>query len=195
MVIRHLFLQASGIEKPVAVDFNRNCKKFCVFILHVPDKEINVYFPSATLYYMKEMSATVLMTATLSRFSVCLPSLTCLHFPILSCCWFPPNRHTTHLQHPPACKAGGSFVWPVLTLFHLHITRQPFTAAIQQQQSHTHASIKKKTSCSLCQPIKSHLGLDSVRISEYKIKFSCFHDIFLIWRLKCFSKTVLCFRK
>lgn len=99
---------------------------------------------------------------SLSRFSVRPPPLICLHFSVVSCLPFS-SPNTIHSQLSPTYKVGGCFVWPLLTLFHLHIT-QPAFHSDNSAATIAHSSLKKKkTSCSLCQPIKSHLGSHAVR--------------------------------
>lgn len=81
------------------------------------------------------------MTLPLSGYSVCysyMSPLSCLELSFVS-----PNRHTPRTPNiPPRAR----LVAPLCDLFsHCSISTsrsQPFTAAIQQQQSHTHASKK-----------------------------------------------------
>lgn len=52
----------------------------------------------------------------------------CFYFFISSCLSFVRSWHIhiAYPQHPPVCGSGGSFMWPVLALFHPHITQPAF---------------------------------------------------------------------
>lgn len=102
---------------------------------------------------------------TLSRFSVRPPPLICLYFSVVSCLPFSsPSSCTPYTpSYPPRTRLVAALC-DLCSHCSISTSRsQPFTATIQQQQSHTHPSKKKKTSCSLCQPIKSHLGSHAAR--------------------------------
>ena len=118
----------------------------------------------ATLYDMRELSLDKKkgLNDSPPQWTFCMLSLHVSALLSWAVVRFPQQTHTTHPQHPPACEAGGSIVWPVLTLFHLHITQPAFHSS-NSAATITHSRLKKRTSCSLCQPIKSHLGLDAVR--------------------------------
>lgn len=102
-----------------------------------------------------------------------------LKSPFLHSCWFLRLRKDAHTPPPStsntpplARKAGAAIVWPVLALFHLNIRLPAFHSSSNHTlapltHTHTHTlaltRTQKETSCSLCQPIKSHLCLDGVR--------------------------------
>lgn len=129
-------------------------------------------------------SSVILADLFLGGRGTCLANLSC-HFSILSFRPFLPQADVhAHTHSNTNIPQHAGLVAPLCDLFsHCSITTscsKPFTAAIQRQQSHAHALKRrrrrgKKTSCSLFQPIKSHLGSEEVRRRSLKN-----HNYFLI---------------
>lgn len=128
---------------------------------------------------------------SLNDFLSLLVDLLCIHplplFRLKLSFACPPNRHTPCTPNIPRVQG-----WWLLCVTCSHTVPSPHHAAsLSQQQfsSNNHTlTPQKKTSCSLCQPIKNHLGLDAVR--KLLQNHNCFH-IFKI----CFwyvDKNVFC---
>lgn len=95
---------------------------------------------STIVFCIKSIHPSIFYQRLICRFSVCPPSL----FPLLHLkLSFVSPPADTPPQHPPTRGAGGSIVWPVLTLFHRHITQPAFHSS-NSAATITHSRLKKK---------------------------------------------------
>lgn len=121
---------------------------------------------------------------TLSRFSVRPPPLICLYFSVVSCLPFssPSSRTPYTPSYPPRTRLVAALC-DLCSHCSISTSRsQPFTATIQQQQSHTHPSKKKRPLAPFANQLRA-IWARMLQESYYNIitVFIC-QVMFLMWR-------------